>query len=59
MKYKMNTALIQSYHRGFQPPPDLTISEWADRYRMLTSKTSAIPGRYKNRNCYNTTAKNK
>lgn len=29
------------------PPPKLTISEWADSYRMLSPEDSAEPGRYK------------
>lgn len=29
------------------PPPDLTISEWADRERRLSSESSAEPGRWR------------
>ena len=29
-----------------KPPPDLTLSEWADRYRMLSAENSAEPGRW-------------
>lgn len=29
-----------------QPPPALTLSEWADRYRMLSPENSAEPGRW-------------
>ena len=29
---------------SFSPPPDLTISEWADKYRILTSEASSEPG---------------
>ena len=29
---------------GLRPELDLTVSEWADRYRMLSSKASAEPG---------------
>jgi len=28
------------------PPPELTLSEWADRYRMLSAESSAEPGRW-------------
>ena len=28
------------------PPPKLSIDEWADTYRILSSKTSAEPGRW-------------
>jgi phage terminase large subunit GpA-like protein len=27
-----------------RPPPQLTVSEWAERHRMLGSRTSAEPG---------------
>ncbi len=33
--------------RGFRPDPDLTVTQWADRYRMLPRKSSAEPGRYR------------
>lgn len=29
-----------------KPPPKLTIDTWADKYRMLSTKTSAEPGRW-------------
>lgn len=28
------------------PPPELTVSQWADRFRYLSSKASAEPGRW-------------
>lgn len=30
----------------FQPPPDLTVSQWADEYRRLSPEASAEPGRW-------------
>lgn len=30
------------------PPEQLTVSEWAERYRMLDSKSSAMPGSWSN-----------
>ena len=30
-----------------KPPPDLSISEWADKYRYLSSTASAEPGRWR------------
>jgi phage terminase large subunit GpA-like protein len=32
---------------GYEPEPDYTVSEWADRYRYLPKKGSAEPGRYR------------
>lgn len=29
-----------------KPPPELTLSEWADEYRMLSAESSAEPGRW-------------
>ncbi len=36
--------------RQLQPPEDLSVSEWADKYRILDSKTSAMPGPWRNEN---------
>ena len=33
--------------RVLKPPPKMTLSEWADRYRMLSPEASAEPGRWK------------
>src|SRR4029453_12238748 len=30
--------------RGLRPDPPLTVSEWADRHRFLSSRASAEPG---------------
>lgn len=38
---------LELRRRIFAPPPKLTVSEWADRYRMLTSIASAEPGRWR------------
>lgn len=32
---------------ALKPPPDLTVSEWADRYRRLSAESSASPGRWR------------
>lgn len=34
--------------RQLQPPEDITVSEWAEKYRILDTKTSAIPGPWRN-----------
>ena len=31
----------------FKPPPDLTVSEWADCYRYLSSEGSPEPGKWR------------
>lgn len=32
--------------RGFAPPPRLTVSQWADEFRFLSSRDSAEPGKW-------------
>lgn len=34
--------------RYLKPPDDISVSEWAERFRILDSKTSALPGRWRN-----------
>ena len=35
------------WRRGMRPDPDLTVSEWADQHRKLSSRASAEPGQYR------------
>jgi len=37
---------IESVYLYWAPPPNLTVSEWADRNRVLSSETSAEPGQW-------------
>lgn len=37
-------AVITRALQSLRPPEDLTVSEWADKYRMLSSESSAEPG---------------
>ena len=41
------TALLRAWGGGLKPDPLLTVSEWADRYRTLSSRAAAEPGRYR------------
>lgn len=34
--------------RQLKPPDDLTVSEWAERYRVLDIKSSSMPGQWRN-----------
>jgi len=36
-----------AWREGLTPDPLLTVSEWSDRHRMLSSKASAEPGRWR------------
>lgn len=37
-------TLFREIAKLWEPKPELTVSEWADKYRVLTSETSAEPG---------------
>jgi phage terminase large subunit GpA-like protein len=39
--------ILRSWRKGMRPDPDLTVSEWADAHRWLSSRASAEPGRYR------------
>ena len=39
---KIRTAALEM----LAPPPELTVSEWSDRYRKLSSESSATPGQW-------------
>jgi phage terminase large subunit GpA-like protein len=39
--------LLRAWGRGVRPDADLTVSQWADAHRMLGSRASAEPGRYR------------
>ncbi|WP_404427293.1 phage terminase large subunit family protein [Ureibacillus chungkukjangi] len=45
--FKSTLKLIQTcIKENLSPPPDLTVSEWADKFRVLPSETSAEPGQW-------------
>lgn len=41
------TAYSAGLLEGLQPDPAFTVSEWADEHRLLSSKASAEPGRWR------------
>ena len=46
----MKKATVDLFKRVFAvlaPPPDMTVSQWADEYRRLSSESSAEPGRWR------------
>lgn len=43
---KLNRVVNKSVS-NFKPPEQLTVSEWADKYRRLSSENSAEPGKWK------------
>lgn len=45
--YRKAIELVEdSYDKMYTPPPDLTMSEWADTYLYLSPEDSAEPGKY-------------
>lgn len=38
---------LQKYAQALLPEPDLTVSEWADSYRVLDQSSSSEPGRWR------------
>ena len=40
-------AWLEGFLEGIEPEKELTVSQWADEYRMLSSKASSEPGRFR------------
>lgn len=47
MPNRAETIYLEAWSEGWKPDPDLTVSEWADEFRMLPKKASAEPGRWR------------
>ncbi|GHU15221.1 terminase [Betaproteobacteria bacterium] len=47
--YEGVTEIGRAWCEGLTPDPLLSVSEWSDRHRMLSSKASAEPGRWRTR----------
>jgi len=39
--------ILRYWRSGIRPDPDLTVSQWADAHRKLSSRASAEPGQYR------------
>jgi len=48
-EYEGAEAIERAWREGLTPDPRLSVSEWADQHRMLSSKASAEPGRWRTR----------
>ncbi|MCT2347133.1 phage terminase large subunit family protein [Niallia taxi] len=44
---KTKTLIKALINNIMAPPPDLTVSQWADKYRRLSSESSAEPGQWR------------
>ena len=40
-------AIERAWREGLRPDPLLTVSQWADRYRVLSQRASSEPGRWR------------
>tara|TARA_E500000331_G_scaffold358220_1_gene423471 strand:+ start:1316 stop:3229 length:1914 start_codon:yes stop_codon:yes gene_type:complete len=43
----MTDVYTKGFNAGLLPDEDLTVDEWADKYRMLSAKASSLPGKWK------------
>lgn len=46
-KYEAAEYILEAL-RQLRPPEDISVSQWAQKYRMLDSKTAAMPGPWRN-----------
>ena len=46
-EYEGAFEIERAWREGLTPDPLLSVSEWSDRHRMLSSKASAEPGRWR------------
>ena len=44
---KKTCSIVEDLRKGFKAPEDLTVSEWADKYRRLSPENSAEAGMWK------------
>lgn len=42
------SKLKSRWREGWTPAPDITVSQWADKHRMLPPESTATPGRWRN-----------
>ena len=42
-----STIHLSAFADGLRPDPDLSVTEWADQWRMLPKKSSSEPGKYR------------
>jgi len=47
LDYEGAHEIERAWHEGLTPDPLLSVSAWADQHRMLSSKASAEPGRWR------------
>ena len=43
----LDPGIERAWREGLRPDPLLTVSQWADRYRVLSQRASSEPGRWR------------
>ena len=43
----LDIKLLESFRKGLEPDPIMTVSEWSDSFRILPSESSSEPGKYR------------
>lgn len=43
----MRSVVFKAFLDGLAPDPELSVSEWADNYRVLTTTSSSEPGLFR------------
>jgi hypothetical protein len=43
----LDPGIERAWREGLKPDPLLTVSEWADRYRVFSQRASSEPGRWR------------
>ena len=46
MDLNYESFIVHAFALGFKPDPDLSVSQWADKNRFLSSVASSEPGRW-------------
>ena len=47
VKKSLEQQLLRTINDAWLPPPDLTVSEWADEFRRIPPEASAEPGTWR------------
>ncbi len=45
--FDVEVFIEEEFFKGVEPDSYMSVSEWADKYRMLSSKSASEPGRWR------------
>ncbi len=46
MEYEGSDEIVKAWFNGLKPDSEVTVSQWADKYRILSTKSSSEPGKW-------------